>query len=118
MHTKQIVAARAIRAGETIDASALKDVDFTGPFRRSATIQDPAQATGQCARWPIAAGTALTLAMLVPPDDVEKEQLVTVHIVNGAAHIETQGIADDAGYRGKYHSSSKPENRACFQSQN
>jgi flagella basal body P-ring formation protein FlgA len=38
--------------------------------------------------------------MLSLPQDVEKQQLVIVHVQFGASHLETQGIAIEAGHRG------------------
>jgi flagella basal body P-ring formation protein FlgA len=100
VHEQQLVAARAIPAGELITLSALKKVDYAGPIRSLSPLREEKEAVGQCARWSIAADTVLTLAMVSPPLDIRKDQLVTVHISCGGASIETQGIAADAGYIG------------------
>lgn len=100
VHEKQVIAARPISAGEMIDLSALKQVDYVGPLRRSAVLETKEQAAGKCTRWAITAGTILKESMLSLPLDVEKDHLVTVHISCGGAHIETQGIAGDSGYIG------------------
>ena len=100
VHEEQVVAARAIRTGESIDAAALKKVDYRGPLLRTLALRKEEEVTGKCARRPIAEGTVLSEAMLALPQDVDKEQLVIVHSDCGAAHIETQGIASEAGYRG------------------
>jgi flagella basal body P-ring formation protein FlgA len=100
VHEKNVITVRAISAGEVVEASALKTIDYQGPPKRYPALRSEEEAAGQCARWAIAAGSLLTKSMLVPPKDIEKEQLVTVHVNSGAAHIETQGIADDGGYVG------------------
>lgn len=100
VHEKQIVATRAIRVGEVIDRSELRKMDYTGPLRHVAALHEEGEVAGKCARLPIAPETVLTASLLSLPLDVAKEQLVTVHIQCGAAHIETQGIARDGGYRG------------------
>jgi flagella basal body P-ring formation protein FlgA len=100
VHEKHVIAARSINAGEVIEPSALKTVEYQGPLMRSLVVRDESEAAGQCARWSIPAGSVLANGMLVAPHSVERGQLVTVHVSSGAAHIETQGIADDGGYKG------------------
>ena len=80
IHEDQIVAARAIRSGELIDKSAVTKLQYVGPLRRSLAIQKEDEVAGKCARFPIAAQTVLSDAMLSLPQDVDKEQIVTVHI--------------------------------------
>lgn len=101
VHEQHIIATRPIHSEEMIDSSALKAVDYRGPLGRLTALQTEDAVVGKCARWPIAAGVVLSDSMLTLPHDVEREQLVTVRIVCGAAHIETQGVAADAGYRGE-----------------
>jgi flagella basal body P-ring formation protein FlgA len=100
VHEKHLIALRPIAAGEVIELAALQTVAYDGPLRRSAAWQDKTDIAGKCARWSIAPGTVLTKDMVVLPKDVEKDELVTVYVNNGSAHIETQGIAGDAGYKG------------------
>jgi flagella basal body P-ring formation protein FlgA len=100
VHEKQMVATRSLRAGELIQASDIKISDYSGPLRRTPVIHRDLDVTGKIARSPIDAGAVLLETMLTWPQDVERQQLVTVHIHCGAAHIETQGIAMEAGYRG------------------
>jgi flagella basal body P-ring formation protein FlgA len=114
VHEKHVIAVRSIEAGESIDSAALKSVDYTGPLRRSPALRDAGEAVGQCARWTIASGTVLAKNMLVPPLDVEREQLVVVHVNNGAAHIETQGVADDGGYKGNVIRVHNPQTGRVF----
>ena len=100
VHQRQIVATRAISAGEMIGASDLMELDYRGPLKRLAILEHEADVLGKCARWSIPAGTVFTGNILQAVRDVAKDELVTVHIDSGAAHIETQGIADDGGYKG------------------
>ena len=100
VHEQQIVAVRPIRTGEMIHPTDLKDEVYVGPLRRFLALTKQEEAVGKCARWPIMPGSALVPAMLASPLDVGQEQLVTVHINCGAAHVETQGIAVEGGYRG------------------
>jgi flagella basal body P-ring formation protein FlgA len=100
VHEQQIVAARSIRVGELIGAADIQAATYSGPLRRAQIIHAESEVAGKCARQPIAAGTVLTRSLLAIQDDVEKQQMVTVHIRCGAAHVETQGIAVEGGYKG------------------
>lgn len=99
VHEDHLLARRAIKAGELIEDSALETIHYEGPLSRSAAL-NKTDIIGKSARWNIPAGVTLLDAMLAPPLDVENRQLVTVHVVNGATRLETQGIAGDGGYRG------------------
>ncbi len=95
-----IVVSRPIKAGEIIDNSSLATVDYEGPLGNSDFLTNEADASGQCARWNLSPGTAIVKSMLVQARDVDNKQIVTVHVINGYAHLETQGIADEGGNRG------------------
>jgi len=100
VHENRIVAARALRAGETIGPADIKTVAYSGPLQSASVLHKNEDATGKCPVRPIAEGTFLADSMLALPQDVERQQLVTVRIHCGATLIETQGIAVESGHRG------------------
>jgi flagella basal body P-ring formation protein FlgA len=100
VHEKQIVAAHDIRQGELIQPADIGIATYSGPLRRLNVLQQTQEVIGKCAARPLIAGSVLTEAMLVLPQDVDKQQLVTVHVQFGASHLETQGIAIEGGRRG------------------
>jgi flagella basal body P-ring formation protein FlgA len=100
VHEQRLISARPIRAGEVIAAADIKKVEYAGSMSRTPMLTDEKAVIGQCARFPIADGEAFTPSMLFPPLDVAREDMVTVLISCGAAHIQTQGIAAESGYVG------------------
>lgn len=100
LHEDHLIALRSLNAGEIIDDSVLGTIHYNGPLKKSEVFTNRNDALGKSVRWNIIAGSTLVNSMLLPPQDVEKRQLVTVHVFNGRAHLETQGIADDGGYKG------------------
>jgi len=100
VHENRIVAAHALSAGEMIGPADIKTVAYSGPLQSTAVLHKDQDAAGKCPVRPIAAGTFLAESMLAVPQDVERQQLVTVHIHCGATLVETQGIAVESGHRG------------------
>jgi flagella basal body P-ring formation protein FlgA len=113
----QIVTARPIRSGEILTASDLKSTIYSGPLRRSSVIHESTEAAGKCALRPIDAGTVLAQTMLGLPHDVDSQQLVTVQIHCGAAYIETQAIAVEAGHLGDVIKVRNPKSGRVFRGQ-
>lgn len=100
VHESELVAAHDIRQGELIQPTDLGIATYSGPLRRASVLHLVQEAAGKCANRPVSAGSVLSEAMLSLPQDVEKQQLVIVHVQFGASHLETQGIAIEAGHRG------------------
>jgi flagella basal body P-ring formation protein FlgA len=117
VHEKRIVAARAIHPGEQMASADVRIIDYAGPLQRAPVVHEQSDVTGKCARRLIEAGTVISETMLAPMQDVEKLQIVTVHTRCGAAHIETQGIAVEAGYRGDVIKVRNPKSGRVFLAQ-
>jgi len=100
VHENRVIAAHALKAGATIGPADIETVAYSGPLQSTPMIHKNEDATGKCTVRPIAEGTFLAGSMLAVPQDVEKQQLVTVHIHCGATLVETQGVAVEAGHRG------------------
>jgi len=100
IHEQRVIATHALRAGETIGPADIKTVAYSGPLQSTSLIHKNEDAAGKCTVRPIAEGTFLADSMLAVPQDVERQQLVTVYIHCGTTMVETQGIAVEAGHRG------------------
>jgi len=95
-----LVAAAALSAGVAPAAEQIRAEPYQGPLLREMPLTDVSQLTGLVACRAIASGVTLLAGMFEAPKEVERGDLVTVLVENGAAHLETQGIADQAGRRG------------------
>jgi flagella basal body P-ring formation protein FlgA len=95
-----LVTTTALPTGETVTLAELRTELYEGAPLRQQALFDPSQMAGMVTRWNIPAGAVLVAEMFEVRKDVERGDLVTVLVVNGAAHIETQGIAGQAGRRG------------------
>ncbi len=100
VHEQQTVLSRSIHIGEVIGVSDVRTESYSGPLRRLSIVSQSSSVVGMCANRPLALGTVLDETMFSAPKDVERQQTVVVHIYCGAAHIQTQGVAMDSGYRG------------------
>ncbi len=109
-----MVAARTIKPGELISLADVKTVPYSGPLRRLPVIHDDHELAGKCAVRPIEEGTVLAETMLAKPQDVERQQIVTVHIQFGAASIETQGVAIEGGREGEVIKVRNPKSGRIF----
>jgi flagella basal body P-ring formation protein FlgA len=93
----RLVATETLSAGEPIRASQLKSETYDGPLARQETVTDLKSAVGMITRFDISSGTVLLQNMLDKPKDVERGDTVNVIAEYGAARIETQGVAEQAG---------------------
>jgi flagella basal body P-ring formation protein FlgA len=90
-----------LRLGEAVAGAALHAELYRGPLPREAAFGDLLQLGNLIARRNLPAGATLTASMFEAPRDVERGDLVAVLVENGAARIETQGVAGQSGRRGE-----------------
>jgi flagella basal body P-ring formation protein FlgA len=96
-----LVSSVPLRVGEPAIYGQLHLETYDGPLLREKAFTSLSQISNLVARRDIPAGATLRADMFEIPKEVERGDLVTVLIENGAAHIETQGIAGQAGRRGE-----------------
>jgi flagella basal body P-ring formation protein FlgA len=95
-----LVSIAAVRVGESVSSAEVKTEIYEGPLLREKALASPDQLTGLRARHDIPAGAMLFESLFEIAKEVERNELVTVLIEAGSAHIETQGVAIWAGRRG------------------
>ena|GEM_PF-879926 len=105
----RLVASVALRAGEPVPAAQVKTDFYEGPLPREKAFTTIDELTGLLARRDIRAGATLVESLFEAAKDVERNELVTVWIEEGAAHIQTQGVAQWAGRRGEIISVRNPK---------
>jgi flagella basal body P-ring formation protein FlgA len=96
-----LVSSVALRVGEPAVYGRLRLENYHGPLLREKAFTSLPQLTNLIARRDIPVGATLREDMFEIAKEVERGDLVTVLIENGAAHITTQGIAGQAGRRGE-----------------
>jgi flagella basal body P-ring formation protein FlgA len=96
-----LVSSVPIRVGEPAASSQPRTELYEGPLTREKIFTELAQLAGMIARRDIPAGVTLGEDMFETAKEVERGDLVTVVIETGAARIQTQGIAGQAGRRGE-----------------
>ncbi|HEY3938960.1 MAG TPA: flagellar basal body P-ring formation chaperone FlgA [Bryobacteraceae bacterium] len=96
-----LVSSVPLRVGEPAVYGQLHLETYNGPLLREKVFTALSQITNLVARRDIPASATLRADMFEIPKEVERGDLVTVLIENGAARIETQGIAGQAGRRGE-----------------
>ena len=104
-----LISSVPLRVGDSISGAEVKTEIYEGPILREKALSTPDQLLGLRARRDIPAGAALFEEQFEAAKDVERNELVTVLIEAGAAHIETQGVAIWAGRRGDVISVRNPQ---------
>jgi flagella basal body P-ring formation protein FlgA len=66
------------------------------------------------ARRDLQSGVTLLESMFEAPLDVQRGELIAVSVESGAAHIETQGVARQAGRRGEIISVVNPKTGRAY----
>jgi flagella basal body P-ring formation protein FlgA len=110
----RVVAMENLPAGEQVTAAQLRLETYEGPPTRESLLTQVSQAVGLIVRCNIPAGAAVFSRMLAVPQDVKRGDLVMVVAENGAARIETQGIAEQPGRRGDIISIRNPKSGKAF----
>ncbi len=104
-----LISSVALRVGESVSAGQVKTEIYDGPLPREKALTSPDELRGLRARRDIPAGVTLFESLFEIAKEVERNELVTVLVETGAAHIETQGIAEWAGRRGDIISVRNPK---------
>ena len=104
-----LISSVPLRVGDSISGAEVKTEIYEGPILREKALSTPDRLLGLRARRDIPAGAALFEEQFEAAKDVERNELVTVLIEAGAAHIETQGVAIWAGRRGDVISVRNPQ---------
>jgi flagella basal body P-ring formation protein FlgA len=104
-----LVSAVPVRVGESVSIAEVKTETYEGPLLREKALASPDQLAGLRARRDIPAGATLFENLFEIAKEVERNELVTVLIEAGPAHIVTQGVAEWAGRRGDIISVRNPK---------
>lgn len=110
----RVIATADLSPNDIVQAGQVKIQHYSGPPDAHHFLSDPAKAVGSLPRRTILAGTPLTNDMLQAPLDVERGELVSVIVQNGAAHLEAQGIAEQSGRCGDVISVKNPKSEQAF----
>ncbi len=100
MLQSRLVSVVDLGPGHTVEASDVRVEEARAFPNRIAPLSTIEAAVGLAARRAIPAGSILTAAMLVPPNDVERGQKVLVEVHSGAAVVKAEAKAELAGRRG------------------
>jgi flagella basal body P-ring formation protein FlgA len=103
-----------LRVGEEADNTHVHAEAYRGPLLREQALTDLTQLSHVVARRDLPSGVTLLQSMFEPPLEVERGELITVSVENGAAHIETQGLARQAGRLGEIISVINPKTGRAY----
>jgi flagella basal body P-ring formation protein FlgA len=95
-----ILPTEPLKPDVAITPDQLRLTPYEGPLLRDKLLTDLSAAIGLVPRRPLPAGVPLTENDLDRPRDVERGDTVQVIAVEGRAHIEAQGVAEEGGRRG------------------
>jgi flagella basal body P-ring formation protein FlgA len=98
-----------VHVGDSLSSAEVKTEVYEGPLLREKALVSPDQLLGLRVRRDLPAGAALFEEQFEAAREVERNELVTVLIEAGGAHIETQGVAIWAGRRGDIISVRNPK---------
>jgi len=104
-----LISSVPLRVGDSVSVAEVKTEIYEGPLLREKALASPDQLAGLRARRDIPAGSALFEDEFEAAKEVERNEIVTVLIEAGSAHIETQGVAIWAGRRGDIISVRNPK---------
>jgi flagella basal body P-ring formation protein FlgA len=104
-----LISTVALRVGESVSPAEVRTETYEGPLPREKALTSPDHLTGLRTRRDIPAGVTLFDTLFEIAKEVERNELVTVLVEAGSAHIETQGVAEWAGRRGDIISVRNPK---------
>jgi flagella basal body P-ring formation protein FlgA len=104
----------SLRAGEEPDSTRVHSEAYRGPLQREQALTDMAQLRNVIARHDLQSGVTLLESMFEASLDVQRGELIAVAVENGAARIETQGVARQAGRRGEIISVVNPKTGRAY----
>jgi flagella basal body P-ring formation protein FlgA len=98
---RRVVALTDFASGDTIPADQIR-VELRDEFPAPGDFPDSTdRVSGQLARTPIRAGTAIRAAQLEAPKEVVNGEMVTVDVWSGGAHLKLEARAEGSGARGQ-----------------
>jgi flagella basal body P-ring formation protein FlgA len=103
-----------LRAGEEPDGTQVRLEAYRGPLPREQAFTNVAQLKNVVARHDLQPGITLLESMFEAPLDIRGGELVEVSVENGAARIDTQGIAKQTGRRGDIISVANPKTGRAY----
>ena len=111
---KRVVAVHNLPAGHPIEPADVRleiQDSFPGAGR---ILSEVAQALGRIPRRPVAAGTAIRAEWLDEPKQVQRGDTVQVDVIEGAAHLKLEGIAQASGSAGEMIPIENPASKRRF----
>lgn len=101
LKVRRVVALTDFAPGNTIPADQIR-VEWRDEFPAPGDFPDSTdRVSGQLARTPIRAGTAIRAAQLEAPKEVRNGEMVTVDVWSGGAHLKLEARAEGSGARGQ-----------------
>jgi flagella basal body P-ring formation protein FlgA len=101
LKVRRVVALTDFAPGETIVEDRIR-MELREEFPAAGDFPDSTdQVSGQLARTPIRAGTAIRVAQLEAPKQVLSGEMVTVDVWSGGAHLKLEARAEGSGARGQ-----------------
>jgi flagella basal body P-ring formation protein FlgA len=101
LKVRRVVALTDFAPGDSIPADRIR-VELRDEFPAAGDFPDSTdQVSGQLARTPIRAGTAIRAAQLEAPKEVLSGEMVTVDVWSGGAHLKLEARAEGSGARGQ-----------------
>jgi flagella basal body P-ring formation protein FlgA len=93
----RVVATQDLKIGQTVDAAQLRIETVEAARVSGAVVAAIADAAGRVPRRTIPAGTPLRPEWLELPKEVQRGETVQVDVIQGAAHLRLEGVAQTAG---------------------
>ncbi|MFB3826433.1 MAG: flagellar basal body P-ring formation chaperone FlgA [Bryobacteraceae bacterium] len=114
VRVRRVVAAGPLLPGRPIEAAQLREETAETVPSSTPWVAGVEEAIGRKPRRRIAAGAPLRLDLLEAPRQVERGDLVTVRVENGAAVLTLRAWAESAGNRGDAVRLRNPESNRLF----
>jgi flagella basal body P-ring formation protein FlgA len=109
-----LVSRLALQPGDPALVSQPVEESYRGPLTRERALESFDQLTRLTARRNLPAGTTLLESMFEITPEVQRGDLVRVQVEAGAARIETQAIAEQAGRHGQIISVKNPKTKQPY----
>jgi flagella basal body P-ring formation protein FlgA len=98
---RRVVALNDLQPGDTITEGQIR-VELRDEFPTAGDFPDSTdQVSGQLARTPIRAGSAIRMSQLEAPKQVLSGEMVTVDVWSGGAHLKLEARAEGSGAHGQ-----------------
>ena len=111
---QHVISVADLHPGDIVGLGQVKIESYQGPIRREKYLTDVSQAIAMLVCRPIQSGSVLLEDMLQAPLDVERGDTVNAVVQTGAARLEVQAVAEDAGRRGQIITVRNPRSGRSF----